>query len=884
MRKTALIIITLLVGVGVAASYTTVGHQEVEVPETAVDAAFSVVDELLDGDILNNRVFVLPQKLAGGSVAFWHDEIELPDEEGWLVFLDENPWAEWEHPTRCAFHTIDGAIHTWDVTTPPRRYGEMVELSDGSVYEADTGYWKPDLDYYRELGERYRALHPEMADRAGENYALFLSGGADASNNHPRYYNNIAFCYTTLVWVYGYDEDNIYVLMSDGDDPGVDRSDGSSTPTDLDGDGDSDYSDPCVHSYVDAYFDILAGAVGPQDNLFIYTTDHGGGGTTAYLNLWNRQRYYDYEMRAKIDNIDFDTCLVTMGQCHSGGFVDDHDDVENLVISTACLPNELSYAHNLYTLYLLHWTAAVNWSYPGWPAEFYDGADVDADTNDDDLISAYEAYVFADDNYDSSTPMYSDYSGIGEELTLWGTRLDGPFCVLNDYDVHTPAGEPLIPPGGEGEMDVTVENIGGEGADNVTATLSSDDPDITVIDGEIDFGSVSAGGTADSSSPFTFEAAAGAQNPHYYHLTCEVFADDDPAKEYDVLVPVGEFVADFADDMESGENGWTRDTNSLWHLEDYRYHSYEFSWKCGGQDIARYRNNMEDPLYSPLIILNPDNPTLRIWTDYDIEVNDHCYVQFGNEVDGWVDLGDFTDGQQSWAEYTYDLGDHAGELGYLRFLFTSDEDGTGVGLFLDDVEIYLDDTEAELVAFETASRDEGLLLHWGLESAADVARLDVYRERIVDGLPTGDGRNPTEPLNELPLGPAASYFLDRDVEGGVEYRYYLRVTENNGSQSLFGPVGATYADPRVVNTALAAPYPCPADGVVTVEFELARSGEISLAVYDISGRLVEQLLTGEQPAGRHRLSWNPSAVDAGVYFLRLEADGVSDTRRAVISR
>ncbi len=53
------------------------------------------------------------------------------------------------------------------------------------------------------------------------NYALLLSGGFNATQNHIRYWNDISFMYQTLNKTYGYQRGKIFVLMSDGISSGI---------------------------------------------------------------------------------------------------------------------------------------------------------------------------------------------------------------------------------------------------------------------------------------------------------------------------------------------------------------------------------------------------------------------------------------------------------------------------------------------------------------------------------------------------------------------------------------------------------------------------------------------------------------------------------------
>lgn len=70
-----------------------------------------------------------------------------------------------------------------------------------------------------------------------------------------------------------------------------------------------------------------------------------------------------------------------------------------------------------------------------------------------------------------------------------------------------------------------------------------------------------------------------------------------------------------------------------------------------------------------------------------------------------------------------------------------------------------------------------------------------------------------------------------------------------------------------------------------IDYALPKPADVNLAVYDVSGRLVERLVGWTEAAGTHSLEWNTSGHPNGIYFYRLEADGVTITRKiAVIHR
>ena len=103
------------------------------------------------------------------------------------------------------------------------------------------------------------------------------------------------------------------------------------------------------------------------------------------------------------------------------------------------------------------------------------------------------------------------------------------------------------------------------------------------------------------------------------------------------------------------------------------------------------------------------------------------------------------------------------------------------------------------------------------------------------------------------------------------------VTEN--TDVLPGPL------PTVL--AFAAPRPNPVAGATTFAFDLPKPSRVSLDLFDLNGRRLARLVDGDQPAGRHQVSWSPRDADgrrlaAGLYFARFTTGGFTRTRRLAI--
>jgi PKD repeat protein len=88
---------------------------------------------------------------------------------------------------------------------------------------------------------------------------------------------------------------------------------------------------------------------------------------------------------------------------------------------------------------------------------------------------------------------------------------------------------------------------------------------------------------------------------------------------------------------------------------------------------------------------------------------------------------------------------------------------------------------------------------------------------------------------------------------------------------------------------IASSSPNPFSGVTAIQYSLPRAADVDLSIYDLSGRLVRKLQTGQQPQGIRLAEWDGTETDrspaqSGTYLCRLKAGGVTHTRRLVLVR
>jgi hypothetical protein len=177
----------------------------------------------------------------------------------------------------------------------------------------------------------------------------------------------------------------------------------------------------------------------------------------------------------------------------------------------------------------------------------------------------------------------------------------------------------------------------------------------------------------------------------------------------------------------------------------------------------------------------------------------------------------------------------------------------------------------DVVDFGAGATDGGVLVNWRLSGE------EPFTVRVLRG--TGEAE-----MISGNLPGDSSRYLDRDVEPGGSYAYWLEVVEADGTVSRFGPTEAVTVPGETPEFALYAAYPSPSRDVVNFAYSMPEDGRVVLSVYDLSGRRVATLVNDELTAGRHDVAWDCASAPSGVYLVRLSAPSGVATNRVVVAR
>ncbi len=243
---------------------------------TSQQATNLVLNDVLSGELDNVDVFMMDEAQSGQSTVFLGNNktVYMPYSSNWVYFVDNTPFANWAHPCRFIF----------------------VDESTGVYQIVNEDYFPADWNsVYITISEMIRPTTinlPVNTDATIEGletntnlYAVFIMGYEE--HNQHRFHNDISAMYCTLLDVYGYTKENIFVHYANGTSIFGDDLDDPAYPSD-----DIDYD--AVKGTIEDTFNEMSGMtnvpndgipeLGPEDALFIFVDGHGysEGGELLY--------------------------------------------------------------------------------------------------------------------------------------------------------------------------------------------------------------------------------------------------------------------------------------------------------------------------------------------------------------------------------------------------------------------------------------------------------------------------------------------------------------------------------------------------------------------------------------------------------------------------
>lgn len=335
----------------------------------------------------------------GESVDIVTEQIKF-ERPSYLVFVDDEPGKNFGH--RCHFLLYEADTGKFMRKIPAKfphfmqSKSDTLELIRGSE-TTDRFSRKKKLRIALEPGKLSAYLKiapfPLKFSVRGRRYAILFSGSSNG-----RHVNDLEFLYRTLIDVYGYDANDIYVLNYDGTinynklswetSPAAGFApDGSPWRMVVNGQGN--------RAGFQSVINDLKLRIRPWDCLLIHTNNHGWyDGSGGYLCSYSGGNYYASDFAADLAMLpQFKSLLVFMEQCAAGSFATPilSSSPASDTVFQAAVPGDES--------------SAGGWPFDPW-AEMWisamsgvrgDGTPLVISPDDDlnNRISAWEAYDYA---------------------------------------------------------------------------------------------------------------------------------------------------------------------------------------------------------------------------------------------------------------------------------------------------------------------------------------------------------------------------------------------------------------------------------------------------------------------------------------------------------
>jgi hypothetical protein len=112
-------------------------------------------------------------------------------------------------------------------------------------------------------------------------------------------------------------------------------------------------------------------------------------------------------------------------------------------------------------------------------------------------------------------------------------------------------------------------------------------------------------------------------------------------------------------------------------------------------------------------------------------------------------------------------------------------------------------------------------------------------------------------------------FVDGNVTAG-KYSYRLKQLDTDGNYEYSKVIDVEFSSPTKFE--LSQNYPNPFNPITTISYSLPESGNVKLAVYNLLGEQVAELVNGFKEAGIHKINFNAGNLNSGIYLYMLDTE------------
>ncbi len=169
----------------------------------------------------------------------------------------------------------------------------------------------------------------------------------------------------------------------------------------------------------------------------------------------------------------------------------------------------------------------------------------------------------------------------------------------------------------------------------------------------------------------------------------------------------------------------------------------------------------------------------------------------------------------------------------------------------------------ELVSFAATSNGTAVNLNWQTASEINNKGFEIQKMfgSVFETIGYVEGNGTTTENNYYS-------FTDNKVTSGT-YTYRLKQVDLDGTFKYSNEVEVNVI--AAAKFALAQNYPNPFNPTTNINFSIAETGNVKLAVYNTLGQEVATLVNGIMAAGQHVATLNAQSLPSGAYFYKLQS-------------
>jgi hypothetical protein len=247
-------------------------------------------------------------------------------------------------------------------------------------------------------------------------------------------------------------------------------------------------------------------------------------------------------------------------------------------------------------------------------------------------------------------------------------------------------GNGLLEPDETVDLLITLENQGDALGADVSATISTTDPYLSILTDTASYGDILPDSMAQCQTPYVVQADSLTPTPHVAQVVMDITGTGYASVDtFEVVIGITGFYDSVEDTVVT--NQYT--VEGQWHCTQRRSYSPSNSWWNGSEATGQYSNNVDASIITPLITLAA-NMQFECWNWYDLESGyDYGYIEISTDGgSNWSQLTSFNGISSNWVQYSTALNYPAGTQIKIRFRLDTDYSVTDEGWYVDEIRIF----------------------------------------------------------------------------------------------------------------------------------------------------------------------------------------------------